>query len=104
MAPTLYALDVAAQAFSFEEFDYLAIEKEAEIRDQQEAIQQKQMFERGLVAAKQEKAMAMQDQAATMQSQARAQHQANFQSFLNSLKTVTCRTVGYGNSATTTCN
>jgi hypothetical protein len=39
-----------------------------------------------------------------MQSQARAQQQANFQSFWNSLKTVTCRSVGYVNSATTTCN
>lgn len=100
----LLASRLSKKEVSVEEFDYLAIEKEAELKDQQDAIQQKQIFERGLIAAEREKAIAMQDQAAAMQSQARAQHQANFQSFLNSLKTVTCRTVGYGNSATTTCN
>jgi hypothetical protein len=100
----LLASRLSKKEISVEEFDYLAIEKEAELKDQQDAIRQKQMFERGLIAAEREKAMAMQDQAAAMQSQARAQQQANFQSFLNSLKTVTCRTVGYGNSATTTCN
>lgn len=100
----LLASRLSKKEISVEEFDYLAIEKEAEIRDQQDAIQQKQMFERGLIAAEQGKVMAMQDQAAAMQAQARAQQQANFQNFLRSLKATTCRTVGYGNTATTTCN
>ncbi|HVK52066.1 MAG TPA: hypothetical protein VM469_10060 [Pseudoxanthomonas sp.] len=100
----LLASRLSKKEISVEEFDYLAIEKEAELKDQQDAIRQKQTFEQGLVSAEREKAFAMQNQAAALQSQAQAQHQANFQSFLNSLKTVTCRTVGYGNSATTTCN
>lgn len=100
----LLASRLSGNEISVEEFDYLAIEKEAEIRDQQDAIRQKQTFEQGLIAAEQGKALAMQDQATAMREQARAQQQANFVSFLSTLKTTTCRTVGYGNAVTTTCN
>lgn len=100
----LLASRLTKKEISVEEFDYLAIEKEAELTDQQDAMRQKEMFERGLVSAEREKANAMQNQAAAMQSQAQAQHLANFQSFLNNLKTVTCRTVGYGNTTTTSCH
>ena len=99
----LLASRLSKQEISLEEFDYLVIEKEVDLKAQQDEIAHKQAFERGLVAAEYEKAGALQEQAAAMRSQARAQHQANFQRFLNGLKSVTCNTTGYGNTSTTTC-
>ena len=100
----LLAARLERREISIEEFDYLAIEKEAELKGQQDEIQRKKAFEQGLIAAEREKAGAMRDQASAMQSQASAQHQANFQSFLNGLKTVTCSTSGSKSSSTTTCS